>query len=875
MSTRLRPKKKGEPIKPIIGCSDCLLNRIRIAPKRGKSDIKFLFVTKPATTRALDDRAHLTHDASFLMRGLMKKHGFDAAEIAITASVECHFDPDTTESKDAKKIKSQCALRLHELIQKYNPEVVIPMGAEAASAVMGRGVKITKARGVLVDYPKDPHIKVYPLLDPDFVSMYTQHKPTMQADIAMLRKIIDRDYDLQSVEEETSVPFKIVEDLDEVISGHRDGRLLSFDTETIGTRWAAEGADIVCMQFAWEGDDTVYFLPWSHSEYTLSKRQKSKVKKQLRHLFEGLDVQLIGQNLKFDLVWVYYHLGIRGRCRHDTLLIAALLDENDTEKNLDSLTRRHVPELAGYADAFNAEFDKSRMDLVPIQRLVRYACGDVIAAQKVFEVMYPDLEKDEKLLRIYDYITVPAVNTFVPIEARGRLIAEDRLDDFEEVMAASVEEQRKSLMAQIPRSVKRAHINKGLKFSRKDFVVDILFTHPAGFNLTPKVFTKKTAKYQEDRRVPSTSSKDHLPFFFDECPFTMELAQYVKDERLLNSSIRKFRENYLIDGRIYPSYSFWTAVTGRTASRDPNAQNFPNKGATGYAYGRTFPAPEGYVIVQADLSQAEIRIAAIIANDPVLLRLYRAGADVHSITAMAVLGYSEEEWAALPKADRKRFRQAAKAVNFGYLYGMWWRKFKSYAKTQYGTDFTDREAERARQVFFELYPSLGDWHETMRRLVHRFGYVRSPLGRIRHLPMVHSPEEYIVQEAERQAINSPVQGMASDLGLLAMNCIDADIDPQYLQLCGFVHDAIYAYVPVEYADWGARVLKRYMQELPLKDLFDLELPIPIVSDIAIGYDLGDKVELEGFSLDEPFDYSETGLDLPPQLVPPNEGLLLG
>ena len=873
MGRVFNPRRKGETVPPVLGCSECPLKPDRIAPRKKGEDIKVLFVTKPATEKAVMDNQHLSDSAATLVRSMMKKFDLPMDGIAMTSSVQCSFDPETTQTKVAKQIKNQCSLRLHRFIQKCNPEVIIPFGAEAASAVMGRAVKITKARGVLADYPKDPETKVYPMLDPAFVRMYEQHHPTFQADFATLRKIIDHGYDLDEVEAQTEINFNIVENLDDVIAEYREDSLLSFDIETIGTRWAAPYADIVCMQFSWSHSDMVYFLPWSHSEYMLSKRKKANAKRQLRHLFEELNVGLLGQNLKFDLVWVHYHFGIRGRVEHDTLLIAALLDENDTEKNLDSLTRRHVPDLAGYADAFNAEYDKSRMDLIPLNRLTRYACGDVLAAKEVFKVLYPQLEKDKKLLRVYEYITVPAVNTFVPIESRGRLIDLDRLEDFRVVMAESVEEQRKALMAQVPRAIKRKHIEKGLKFSRAAFLQDILFDHPAGFQLTPKVFTKKTAKLPEHLRVPSVSSKDHLPFFFDECPFTMELANYIKDERLLSTNIVNFREKYIIDARIYPSYSFWTAVTGRTASRDPNGQNFPNKGATGHAYGKTFVCPPGHVVIQADLSQAEIRIAAVLANDPVLIRLYREGADVHAATAREVLGYSEEAWEELSKDEKKYFRQAAKAVNFGYLYGMWWRKFKNYAKTQYKVEFTDREAERARQVFFELYPALGSWHEAVRRTVHRLKYVRSPLGRIRHLPMVDSPEDWISQEAERQAINSPVQGMASDLGLLAMNCIDADIDPQYIQLCGFVHDAIYAYVPAEYADWAARTLKYYMENLPLKDLFDLELPIPIVSDVAIGYDLGDKVELGGLKVDEPYDYSETGLDLPVQRIPPNDGRL--
>lgn len=1184
MPRKLQPKRKSDQKaftehNPLLGCSECPLHPDRV-PLRRFSDLpRYLIVSKPPSESMVMEGIPMSKSAVSYLLQQATAAGFSKKDFAVASCVQCHFDQDRTDTKTKRKIKTACAKRLQRTIEKVKPEVVIPLGADAASAVMGRAVKITKARGVLTTHPTKNY-RVYPMLDVDFVRMYTQHQKTFETDFTTLQKIRQYGYDLDRLEQDTTVPYKFVTSLDEVIAEYQEGMQLSFDLETRGLRYADPKADIVCMQFSW-GEHMTYFLPWTHSEYVLPRRSKAKVKKQLRYLFEELDVGCIGQNLKFDMVWVYYKLGIQGRIEDDTLLICALLDENDTEKNLDSLTRRYVPELAGYADSFNQEFDKSRMDLVPLDRLIPYACGDVVAARIVLNVLKPRLLKDKKLTRVYDYITLPAVNTFIRIEARGRLIDHEALDAFEIVMAEDVECQRKDLMKDVPRSIKRKHIEKGLKFSRPDFVRDILFNHPDGFCFTPKVFTDSTARLDPSMRVPSTSAKDHLPFFFDESDWVIKFAKYVQDERLLSTSIRKFRENYVIGDRIHPTYSFTTAVTGRTASKAPNcfpgyvevltdkgwmrfdevtggetvaqysmdtrtisfakpvefiqhqftgplyhisteqqiscvstgnhrfvvkdrrtgdtrfkvaeqypkdmkqvqagtyvggdlsyrhtqvillaalqadghvneyggidfalsrkrkvdrllyalssegirhsqktsfkdgkrryriyipgtkvpswlsgrkrfgswilsmdaasfgslakeiwfwdgdftrqatwvsarksdadwvqvlltlagsrawmreasnrtcdsfyvvnsasrdssstanhvveyeqfcgtvycftmpedtlivrhngrvsitgnSQNFPNKGATGKAYGKVFPAPEGHIIIMPDYSQMELRIAAHMARDPVMIRLYKEGKDLHAATAMEAMGLTQEAWDCLDPEKRGTYRQYGKPINFGYLYGMWWRKFKSYAKTKYGLEFTDSEAEQARNAYFTLYGNLEPWHKNTRRFVHKHKYVRSPLGRVRHLPMIDSPDEGVVKEAERQGINSPVQATGSDLGLLAMNMIDVDIDEMYIALCGFVHDCIYAYTPVEYAIWALRTTIEYMENLPLKELFGFEFGVPIVADPALGYTVGDKVELKKYMLEPDYDHSSIpGIDppLPPQKIPPNDGLL--
>jgi DNA polymerase-1 len=268
-------------------------------------------------------------------------------------------------------------------------------------------------------------------------------------------------------------------------------------------------------------------------------------------------------------------------------------------------------------------------------------------------------------------------------------------------------------------------------------------------------------------------------------------------------------------------------VTGRTSSQNPNAQNFPKRGQTAKDFRRIFIPTEGFVFIEADLSQAELRIAAWMANDKKMLKIYQDGGDIHAATAAGVMNIPIEE-------VKKEDRQKAKAINFGFLYGMWWTKFMDYAKTDYGVTFTPKQAEAIRTRFFTLYPSLENWHKTMKAFVREHGYVRALHGALRRLPSIKSSEDKIKQETERQAVNSPVQRFASDLGVLALARFDRDCPRDRMRAVAFIHDAVVIEARKDSIDEAASALKWYMQNNPLEELFDITPPLPIASDVSIG-----------------------------------------
>ncbi len=279
-----------------------------------------------------------------------------------------------------------------------------------------------------------------------------------------------------------------------------------------------------------------------------------------------------------------------------------------------------------------------------------------------------------------------------------------------------------------------------------------------------------------------------------------------------------------------------------------------------------------------------MRIAGEMARDPVITRIYQEDGDIHISTACIVMNVSEATFRTLDKKEQKDGRQKAKAVNFGFIYGMGWRKFIGYAKTQYAVTFTEAEAKRIRDAFFTKYKGLKRWHDNTRDYAMKHGFVRSFSGLVRHLPMIHSTEEYVQQEAVRQAINSPVQEFGSTLGVIALGRMNKEVDPTYLEIIGFIHDAIYAYVKCEYLEWGLKTLGYYMESTPILEWFGHDMRIPIKSDPSFGLNMGDVFELEDFPRDStPYDWShdclknkdktELLIEVPRQEVPPNNGRL--
>jgi len=828
-------------------------------------------------------------------------------------------------------------------------KLVVPFGKTALRMVAGKSVEISKCRGTVGRFANAGEVPVLPLFSPAHVLRKPEVRGVFESDFGQIRALRESGWDGTIFERSIAgAHYEWVTDLSPLLA-ERPKRL-ALDTETLGYEWR-HGRRILTVQLTWKkGHAWVvplqrgYFNnPELRGESTrhlplLSKVDVRRLEGQLRELLGDPRTKVVGHNLKYDLHHLRNH-GIEvANWYADTMQLAFLADENMLSKSLDDCARRWVPELGGYADAFNTDpvhQGKSRMDLVPHDKMIRYGGGDTDACFRLCERLVELGMQDERQWTTFRRVQMPGLRTFFEMERKGIRIDRDALRELGTVLARQEQEMYQSLMRQAAAkapAVLRRHEAAGLSFTRSAFTADLLFSTD-GFKLKPIVFTDGTKNLPDEEKIPSTSTKTHLPFF-DHIPFVAELIEYQQVQKMrstyvglpggeesvllkrtakgkVNAAVvRLFREagredelppaktvpvrsrnrmmkiepvkaevvasvtspkggfridvdtagdcwkvgqreptgfwQYLGEGLegdiIHPSFRLDNTVTGRSSSQNPNAQNFPKRGKLAKAYRKIFKPRPGFVFIECDLSQAELRIAAWMANDPVMLRIYREGGDIHTMIAARSMGLTDGAFAELPAEERKAARQKAKAVNFGFLYGMWWKKFKNYAKTQYGVSLTDRESEKMREMFFRTFPALEGWHTDMKAFVNRHGFVRSLHGALRRLPDINSNDKGVQQEAERQSVNSPVQRFASDVGIMAMARFGRDCPWDDMFPVAFIHDALVVEAREERAEECAAAMKYCMETVPLEAWFGIVPPLPIVADVSIGTSLGEMEE---------------------------------
>ncbi len=829
---------------------------------------------------------------------------------------------------------------------KAKPKLIVYMGNSAGRQLCGRSVKITNVRGTFTEVNAiEP--KVLPLLSMANVVRRPEVTDIFESDFNQIGALISSGWDFETFEQSiASAKYEWTTDISDLLEN--PPKHLALDTETIGLNWAGGKIGIVA-QLSYKVGHAL-LIPMCPKYYNkASSEEVCRVLDQLRELLKNPNIKVVGHNLKFDVhVLEQYDIKI-ANWHADTMQMAFCADDNMTSKSLDDCVRRWVPQMAGYADDFNQSVDKSRMDLVSIDQMARYAGGDTDACLRLFYKLEEVCGEDKRNLKTFYKIQMPALRAFADVESRGIVVNKEELGNLSQELTERQGELERSMLGMLskkfPKVMRKHEGNWG--FGRADFIRDILFTKD-GYNLKPKVFTKTTRRLHPSERKASTSIKDHLALF-EGNEFIQDLGMYQKLQKMISTYVgknaeelvseikklknqdlpKKFRDifqdkgwsskpdenypwncgeveldlgkakirideqkqvkaltytepsgfwQYLQDSNVvHPCYHMHRVVTGRTSCSEPNIQQIPKRGDLAKSFRSVFKPREGYKIMELDVSQAELRIAAVMSGDEKMLDVYERGGDIHSSTAAGIIGITEQSFIKMRKskkpardylgkvggldekfireftkgdkeptigdyADYKRFQ--AKAVNFGFLYGMGASKFRDYAKTDYGIDYSEDEAQATRDAFFRTYKSLQGWHEAMRQFVVEHKYVRALHGSFRRLPNIDSIDETIVADSKRQAINSPVQRFASDLGLIAMARLNNDMPKDKMAIVAFVHDALFVEAKEEYADEIASNVRYYMENPPLKDMFGIELPIPIVSDASIGDDFANMEERE-------------------------------
>jgi len=574
----------------------------------------------------------------------------------------------------------------------------------------------------------------------------------------------------------------------------RAAPLAALDTETDAID--PMRARIIGISFAVEPGSAAY-VPVAHDGPGAAEQLPlQEVLDALKPWLEDAAAPKMGQNIKYDAhVFGCHGIAVRG-WQHDTLLESYVLEAHKLH-GLDSLTERH---LNRQGLSFEAVCGKGANQIafsqVDIERATRYSGEDSEMALHVHQVLYPQLQRADKLLSVYERIEMPVCAVLTTMERHGVLID-----------AQLLAQQSRELAERMVALEREAHALAGQPFNlgSPKQIGDVLFVK---LGLPVK---RKTAS-----GAPSTD-EDVLQELAADYPLPAKILEHRGLSKLKGTYTDKLP--LMVNpktGRVHTNYGQAVAVTGRLSSNDPNLQNIPIRTAEGRRIREAFIAPPGHHIVSADYSQIELRIMAHISGDEGLRRAFSEGMDVHRATASEVFAVPPDQ----VSAEQRRY---AKVINFGLIYGM-----SAFGLAQ-NLGIERSAATQYIERYFQRFAGVKRYMDSTRAMAAQRGYVETMFGRRIELPDIRGGSGPRRAGAERQAINAPMQGTAADLIKLAMISVQQAIEAQQRRTAMVmqVHDELVFEVPDDELEWAQHEVPKLMSGVA-------QLAVPLLAEVGVG-----------------------------------------
>lgn len=732
--------------------------------------------------------------AGQLLDDLLKTAGIKREDCYITNTCKCR--PPENRTPNNKEIKA-CAEYLEAEIQAVNPKYILMTGATALKGAFGKG-KITECHGQIDEKDGRYYMGVF---HPAAALRDPKKREPLEQDFGRFAKLVKTGH----IEDGPQLNWREIsnfDDFNDCINDIRDCDVMSFDLETNSLNRHGKENIINCLGIATPGQQWILPLNMKGSPF---KGKLDLQRSMVELLVEASEnCRVVGQNAKFDNLWLREKYGVSFYLDFDVMLASHLLDEN-TPNGLKYLSRVFCG-----APNYDLSTAEKKGGTNP-RKLYKYCAMDVYYTLELYYIFRDKLKQDKTLYRIFKNLTMPAARMFEDVEENGVYIHLEKLDKVEEDLIGKIKDVEEQLA--------KLTGGKKVNWNSPQQVAEVLFKD---WGLNPVTKTSSGAN-STGESVLKALSDSH-----EGIDILLKQREYSK----LYSGFVKGWKKRMYEGKIFPSYKLHGTVTGRISCTDPNLQQVPRDSSIRSLIG----APPGWSFVEADYSQVELRIVAMISGEPSMKFIFQTGGDIHTETAMSVSGKSE-----VTKDERKK----AKAVNFGFVYGMGWKKFKEYAFDKYGVRLTDTESKQYRQRFFDKYHGLPIWHKRQKRLARVNKKVHNLIGRIRRLPGVDSPDEGVRAEAERQAINSPVQGFGCDLNLMGAIEIHQQLSPSKSMIIGQVHDALLFLIRDDYLNKALPKIKRIMENPTLlTEVFNVSPTVPIIVDIKVGTSWGAGKEWE-------------------------------
>jgi DNA polymerase I len=583
--------------------------------------------------------------------------------------------------------------------------------------------------------------------------------------------------------------------LDAWLQRLKAAEVFAFDTETTSLDYIE--ARIVGVSFAVEPGFAAY-VPLAH-DYDDAPVQldREQVLATLQPLLEDPQHAKLGHNLKYDQSILANHgIELRG-IKYDSMLDSYVLDSTASRHDMDSLALKYLGiRTIHFEDVAGKGAKQVTFNRVVIEQAGPYAAEDADVCLRLHQHLWPRLLAEPGLKQLYETIEVPLVPVLSRIERNGVRIDTEML-----------RRQSGELAERLAALEEEAHILAGGPFnmSSPKQIQEILFNR-LGLPVTEKTPTGQ----------PSTAESA-----LEQLAGQYPMPRLILDHRGLSKLKSTYTEKLPLQvnshtGRVHTSYQQAVAATGRLSSTDPNLQNIPIRTAEGRKIRQAFIAAPGYRLLAADYSQIELRIMAHLSGDAGLLDAFASGADVHKSTAAEVFGKSLE-------TVSTEERRAAKAINFGLIYGM---SAFGLAR-QLGID--RGAAQKYVDLYFARYPGVKTYMDQIRATARAQGYVETVFSRRLHLPEINSKNMQRRQYAERTAINAPMQGTAADIIKRAMIDLDAWLQHSRVdaRLIMQVHDELVLEVAKAELDTVSKQVNIIMTQAA-------DLRVPLVVDIGVG-----------------------------------------
>ena len=556
---------------------------------------------------------------------------------------------------------------------------------------------------------------------------------------SLLRRVATDERDPEVEDAATSYETVLTEAQFEAWVGRIEAaELVALDTETTSLDYMQ--AEIVGLSLAVEPLSAAY-IPLAH-RYPGAPEQlpRERVLERLKPWLES-DAEKVGHHLKYDAHVLLNH-GIRlGGMAYDSMLESFVLDSTATRHDMDSVAAKYLQvKTTKYEEVAGKGARQIGFDQVEVEVAGQYAAQDADITLRLHRKLWERLRATPGLERLYSQIEQPLVPVLQKMEYRGVLVDAEML-----------RQQSRELAEAIAGTVAEAHEAGRGPFNPDSpkQLQEVLFGR---LGIEPRAKTPKGQPSTAERVLQELARDGHeLPGLILRYRGLSKLKSTYTDKLPLEINPRT--------GRIHTSYHQAVAATGRLSSADPNLQNIPVRTEEGRRIRQAFIAPDGYRLLAADYSQIELRIMAHLSGDGGLLEAFARGEDIHRATGAEVFGIDREDVSASQ-------RRAAKAINFGLIYGM------SAFGLARQLGIAQQEAQQYVELYFARYPGVKRYMDETRQQARDRGYVSTVFGRRLHLPEINSRNFQRRQYAERSAINAPMQGTAADIIKRAMIRVD-------------------------------------------------------------------------------------------------------